>query len=198
MDAAIQLNEKGFEGDKFLKEEFQRLIDKHKTNIIIETGTYLGNTTKQLAEMVATVFTVEENEDYFFKSNAKFVTARNVLNYKGSSVDILPGILAGPITSGESNQNVLFFLDAHWGENNPLLQELEIIANHKIKPIIVIHDFKVPDHPELGYDSYDGQDYEWSWIEKSVEAIYGPGGYTYHYNTQAEGAKRGVIFIEPK
>lgn len=198
MDATIELNEKGFEGDIHLKEEFQRLIDKHKINVLIETGTYLGNTTKQFAEMVAIVFTIEQNEEYYWAANEKLAYIGNVTNLIGSSVQVLPMILSNPMVAGEPKQNVLLFLDAHWGENNPLLQELEIIANHKIKPVIVIHDFKVPDHPELGYDSYDGQDYEWSWIEKAVESIYGPDGYTYHYNTQAEGAKRGVIFIEPK
>jgi hypothetical protein len=62
----------------------------------------------------------------------------------------------------------------------------------------MIHDFKVPDHPELGFDSYDGQDYEWDWIEGHVEAIYGKDGYIKSYNTDAVGAKRGVVVIEPK
>lgn len=196
--APLELNEQGFEGDSYLKSEFQRLIDKHKINVLIETGTYLGNTTKQFAEMVATVFTIEQNEEYYWAANEKLAYIGNVDNLVGSSVQVLPMVFSNPMVVGEYPQNILLFLDAHWGENNPLLQELEIIANYKIKPVIVIHDFKVPGHPELGYDSYDGQDYEWSWIEKAVENIYGPDGYTYHYNTQAEGARRGVIFIEPK
>jgi hypothetical protein len=88
----------------------------------------------------------------------------------------------------------LFYLDAHSHIETPLLDELKAIAEAEIKPIIVIHDWKIPDRPDLGYDSYNGQDYTFEWIKPSIEAIYGDE-YAYYYNNQAEGAKRGVIYI---
>jgi predicted O-methyltransferase YrrM len=186
-------NVAGFESDSILKAHFETLIAKHGIDTIIETGTYMGATTLQFASMVPHVYTIEANKEYHDQAKAKF-EGKNIESFLGSSADILDKVIAKmPIT-----KKMLFFLDAHWGPNNPLLKELQIIGNAKIKPVIAIHDFKVPGHPELGFDSYDGQDYEWDWIAASIDALYGTGNYTYHYNTTAEGASRGVIFIEPK
>ena len=96
------------------------------------------------------------------------------------------------------DKSVLLFLDAHWESHNPLLEELQIIKDKGMKPVIAIHDFFVPEHPELGFDSYAGQDYNWEWIASSIESIYGADGYKYFYNSEAEGMKRGVVFIMPK
>lgn len=192
----LDQNAKGFEGDSYLKAEFERLIAKNDIKTIIETGSYLGATTRQFCQMVDNVITIEINKEYHEIAKARGVTgnSRQAHYDFGNSVDLLPRI----IPQARHYGNILFFLDAHWNDYNPLLDELAIIADEELRPCIAIHDFKVPDHPELGYDSYAGQDYEWSWIEESINNIYGKDGYTYHYNSQAEGAMRGVIFIEPK
>lgn len=186
----IEQNAKGFEGDWFLHHEIICLVEEHGISLIIETGTYMGATTLQFAGMADRVETIEANPEYYAIASAKF-NCKNISHHLGRSEDILGEVLS-------KTENTLFFLDAHWGSNNPLLQELKIITDAKIRPVIVIHDFKVPGFPEFGFDSYDGQDYEWDWIAASIEEIYGKNGYTYHYNSVAEGAKRGVIFIEPK
>jgi predicted O-methyltransferase YrrM len=188
----IELNSHGFEGDSFLRAEIERLYKTHWVDTIIETGTYLGATTLKFAEMCDHVWTIESNPTYYLAAAEKF-TKQRIFNRLGSSAELLPGIL-----KTEHGNDLMFFLDAHWENNNPLLLELKAIADAEMTPIIIIHDFKVPGHPELGYDSYNGQDYDWSWIEQSIIAIYGEYGYQYHYNEQAEGAMRGVIFIEPK
>jgi hypothetical protein len=93
------------------------------------------------------------------------------------------------------DKKVLLFLDAHWEASCPLLDELAAIAESGMKPIIAIHDFKVP-NKDFGFDSYNGQDYTWDWIAPSIEKIYGKD-FKHYYNTVAEGAKRGCVFIEP-
>lgn len=90
------------------------------------------------------------------------------------------------------------FLDSHWGPHNPLLEELEIIEKSGVKPVIAIHDFKNPDHPEMGYDTYGDIVYEWDYIKNHIEAIYGPDGYEVEYNQQATEVNRGCIIISPK
>lgn len=191
----LELNALGFEGDRHLGDEIKRLVDEYIVDWIVETGTYLGNTTLKLAEMsqYVHVCTVESNIGYYTEASMKFV-GKNITSFHADSADCLARLL--PIISQKSSRT-LFFLDAHWGPHNPLLRELELIAQLDVNPVIVIHDFKVPDHPELGFDSYGGQDYDWAWIENSINQIYGPNGFAYHYNSIAEVAKRGVIFIEP-
>lgn len=192
-------NALGFEGDTFLKEEVERLVKKWEVVSIIESGTYMGATSRELAKMAEHVFTIEINPPYYLQAR-EVQCEKSPVYLLGNSSEIIGGQFIVQSKFG----NVFLLLDAHWQQYNPLIDELEVIAkarrgaNTNCKVIIAIHDFKVPDHPELGYDTYAGQDYEWSWIEQSIKNIYGEDGFTYHYNSEAAGAKRGVIFIEPK
>ena len=94
--------------------------------------------------------------------------------------------------------NILLYLDAHWFNSWPIIDELNQIAILGIKPIIVIHDFFVPKCPNLGYDTYKGQKLDFQYIKPSIEKIYGISGYKYYYNSKAGGANRGVIYIMNK
>lgn len=179
-----------FNGDTYLKEHFERLVAKHGIKTIIETGTYKGDTTSALAKMADKVVTVEYNKDFLAEAMQSLKDIPNVEVWQGSSEKTLPYILK------DIQQPVLLFLDAHWYNYNPLLDELKVIAAAGLKPVIVIHDFKVPNHPELKYDTYKGQAYEWSWITEDVKGIYG-NNFTVSYNDKATGAEVGVIIIEP-
>lgn len=183
-------NALGYEGDRFIGEEIAKLVKEHGIEQIIETGTYLGNTTKKLVLMAPTL-SIEINVENWRRAKINCEGIKGIDLLFGNSIDMLKEYL--PLYT---DKKLLFFLDAHWGEYCPLLDELELIANHGIKPVIVIHDFKVPKRPELGFDSYNGQPFELEWIEKSLEKIYG-SNFAYHYNLQAEGAKRGVIYVYP-
>jgi hypothetical protein len=208
----IAQNASGFEGDTFLKEKVKSIVEKMGINCIIETGTYYGATTKQFLEMVPEVHTIEIVRENFLKAIGTieryigFETSDNNLKelviyqkagktialHEASSPDVLPAII-----QETKNKRCLFFLDAHWQDYCPLLDELKLIADSGIEPVIVIHDFKVPNCPELGFDSYKGQDYTFEWIQPAIEKIY-QDGYNYFYNTEgSSGAKRGVIFIYP-
>jgi hypothetical protein len=196
----IAQNALGYEGDTFIHEELKSLCKNFEVQAIVETGTYRGATTKRLSELVHLVNTVEVKQENYDIAVQELKDFHNVGIDFGNSVDILKKNLPSMIgaLSTPPSGNILFFLDAHWESYNPLLDELAVIADFKLKPVIFIHDFKVPDHPEFGYDSYNGQDYDFNWIKSSIEKIYGTDGYDYHYNSQASGAKRGVIYIYPK
>ena len=183
-----------FNGDIFMEKEFLSLKDKYKITHVIETGTHHGYTTSWLADNFKQVRTLEINPEYLKLTYPQIGKKENVLTLQCSSAEHL-------ITAIRDWNDVplLVFLDAHWSAN-PVLRELDQIKESGIKPILVIHDFKVPDHPELGYDKYPAQGivYEWNWISEKVDAIYGVGGYRYYYNSEATGAKRGCVFIIPK
>ena len=67
--------------------------------------------------------------------------------------------------------DTIFFLDAHWNDYLPLLEELEAINRFDLHPVIAIHDFKEPTG-QLGYDSYNGHDICLSYIKEKLDAIY--------------------------
>ncbi len=113
-----------------------------------------------------------------------------IRSWMGNSPTMLENIL--PTTRGV----VFFYLDAH-NPDCPLLDELSRIAKHcPDRAVIAIHDFVVPGK-NFGYDSYNGHDLNFDFIKDALPAIY-LKGFTYHYNDQAEGARRGIIYIEPK
>jgi hypothetical protein len=186
-------NLSGFEGDNIMADRVRRLIKDFKINLVIEFGSYLGGTARRFAMMCKEVATIEINLEYFMRAQKTLELCHNVTQFFGSTVEILPELL-----EVHKNKNMLLWIDSHWEANNPLIQELEIIQHSGVKPVIAIHDFKVPGHPELGFDTYKDIVYEWPWIAKSIEKIYGADGYVKEYNSSAEGAKRGIVYLMPK
>lgn len=186
----LKRNALGYEGDTFIHSEIEKLVNKFGINLIIETGSYKGATTKQLSKFCA-VTTIEFEYDSFAIA-AKLIKSESKHPIKfihGDSGKVLKNIV--------TSDKTLYFLDAHWQDAWPLLKELEQIKELGIKPVVVIHDFKVPGK-DFGFDSYKGAPLDFEYIKKSIEQIYGETGYDYHYNEQADGAARGVIYVYPK
>lgn len=186
----LDRNAKGYEGDTFIHTEIAKLVKLFNVTSIIETGTYKGGTTKRLLEFCP-VTSIESDLNNYNESRRNLNGFITLIHGDSSKVlkDHTP-IYPNP-------EKVLLFLDAHWADNWPLLAELRQISELEIKPVIVIHDFKVPGK-DFGYDSYAGQELDFNYIEGSLRYIYGEDGYSYHYNEQADGGYRGVIYIYPK
>lgn len=181
---------KAFEDDTILAGEIVRLIVAHHIRSVIETGTEYGGTATAFSKMVPHVITIDVED------KIEGELPRNVRFIEGDSRTYLPYAI------GASTPPILFYLDAHTQDFEnpcPLQAELWLIANYTRKyppPVIVIHDARVPDHPELGYAAYGGVPIGIESIKDVLEAVY-PQGYDYHFNTEATGATRGVLFIEP-
>lgn len=189
--AYLERNAKGFEADFFLKQEIERLIKKHSIELVIETGSYRGYTTRQFAAMAPEVITTEANPEYYRETLDTIAGLTNVKAYFGKTEEVLPHLL----DKYQLQKKILFFLDDHWLENLPLLDELHIIASVGLKPVIVIHDFKVPGKT-FGYDTYNGQPLNYAYVEEALIKIYGVH-FSHHYNDRAAGAARGVLYCEP-
>lgn len=192
----LEQNLAGFENDSIARDRFEELIKEKGVELLIETGTYLGSTTKHFSKWCEEVFTIEVKKEHYDQAKRNLKGIENVHLCFGSSEKVIDTLFSD---LNISSKVIAFFLDAHWESYNPLLDELKAIHKHGIKPeFIAIHDFKVPGHPELGFDSYKGQDYDWEWIRESVEKIYGVTGFTVEYNSEATGAMRGIIYIIKK
>ena len=179
-----------FNGDYFVREEFLKLKSEFDILNVVETGTCLGSTTIFFSQNFENVHSVEINNEYL---NIARERNPNANYYLGSSDQLLPQIIE------KLNGKTIFFLDAHWENHCPLLNELNCIATMQNKPIIVIHDFNVP-NTSLGFDSYNGQVFNYEWIKPKLDAIYGIDNYKFYYNSDEKSTevKRGVIYITPK
>ena len=185
-----------FAGDYHLAVEIARLIREYNINLLIETGTYIGSSTLALAELCKKVITIESDVEYYDLANKLFKEShkKNILSILGNS----PKVLNLVFTNIEE-KNLLVFLDAHWEENWPLLEELSTIQKHNLQPVIILHDVynPLPGCEDFGFDSYNGNKLDLGYIKQSLDNIYGKDNYSYYYNSKASGKKVGVLFVLP-
>ena len=179
-----------FAFDTLLEEKIEELVVEYDIKSIVETGTWIGGTARAFAGMVENVYTVEVNPQFYSQAQQILAPLPNVKQFLGKAQDILPAIL--PLVA----KPTLYYLDAHWHGSHPLPEELEIVVAHDPSPVIVMHDFQVPGHPELKFDPRpNGKPYCFEWIEPQLCKIKTP--WTYFYNTEAVGCKVGVLFVVP-
>lgn len=185
-----------FNGDSYVCKEFLKLKEQFLLDCVIETGSCFYSTAKWFGENFDKVLTVEINEEFAKHGRHKVADMQNVFAGIGDSVDFISQL---KILTDIDN-NCIFFLDAHWNDVCPLLKELEAISklSYKQPPIIVIHDF-FTGNPALGYDTYKGQPFTYDWISSHINVLKKSFNcdYSFYYNTELEGAKRGVIYITP-
>lgn len=181
-----------FNGDYHAVEDVLNLQKETGIRVCIETGTCFGSTTQFFAQVFDKVKTIEVNRKYQLIAKERLFKCENIEFILGDSSDQLLSMLHG------FDDNTFIFLDAHWSNHCPLIDELISIQNAGIKPVIMIHDFYNPQHSEYGFDSYDTQPFVFKWIKKYVDLIYGIDNYDLRYNEKAEGAKRGILYITQK
>jgi hypothetical protein len=121
---------------------------KKKVNAksFIETGTYLGVTTRRCASHFDNVYTIELDPALAEKAG-KFLSAKkNVQVIQGDALEKLPEILTKDI------DDILVFLDGHFSGGvtacgsmpEPALEEIKILARFKEKiAAIIIDDFRL-------------------------------------------------------
>lgn len=160
-----------FNQDNLVWNQFCDLVDKFSITTVVETGTYLGQSTRDFATKVESVHTIEINDKFFKQAKINLAQFDNVIMYQGDAASILPSIL-----SNVESSPTLFFLDSHWYKDKSLEREVALLADFYsariLKPVLMLHDFKVPDRPEFGYDSYDGVDFEFRLIEPEISKLY--------------------------
>jgi hypothetical protein len=172
-----------FENDTFIPVEILKLKKRFGIEVVLETGSQYGASLEWFTKNFKTVFGCEPNKEFYDIARAK-----NLPVLEMYSIDFL--------ANANHTKSTLIYIDSHWHDTPcPLKDELKLIAELNINPVICIHDFKVP-NKDFGYDEYNYA-LEFSEIESLLPAIY-PSGYEYHYNTEANGANRGIIFIYPK
>lgn len=116
----------------------------------VETGTFMGDTTRWLAERCDRVWTCEIREDFYRKRQAYAGPHDDRVAWLlGPSQECLPGMIAAALAA--TDQRVLVMLDAHWQDDWPLKCELEVCwLAEQLNPgrlVILVDDFEVPGCP---------------------------------------------------
>jgi hypothetical protein len=178
--------------DKFLLEEILRLSTKHNCKLFIETGTHVGQSAIIASNYFDKVITCENHPFYFEIAKENLKNYNKVDLHFESSLELFKSIF--PL-----DERAIIFLDAHAEHDFPLLNEIKLCGNNKIKPIIIIHDFYVPDengNAKFQYDTWNGNLINLNYVSPVLHEVYGENNFTYHFLPQQEIS--GVIYIEPK
>jgi len=113
----------------------------HGYKVCVETGTYFGGTTMQLANIFDKVYTIEASEKIYYEAQKNLCVYQNVISKFGKSQILLPQVL-----KEDKDAKFVFWLDAHHSggdtfENTcPLLEEISIINTLCNDPIVIIDD----------------------------------------------------------
>lgn len=126
--------EKRFEIKKWQKITGYRLF--------VETGTFLGQTTIEMAEVFDHCWTVEIDEKLYLEACSKFESHSNITAICGSSSEHIGEILEAV------DSPAIFWLDGHYSGHetgrtdvdSPILQELEQILDHPVKTHVILID----------------------------------------------------------
>lgn len=128
-------------GDAFYMKNKKREFESFINPVFIETGSYVGDGIKAALRCgFPKVISIELSAKYYEGCKERFKDNSNVHLYHGNSVDLLEGILSKIKTP------CTFWLDAHYcgdttgNKGVPLMEELEIIAQHPIKTHTILID----------------------------------------------------------
>ena len=162
----------------------ETLVRAFNVRTIVETGTNRGATALWLASKAPT-HSIEIDPERFKIASKLADSNDELVLHLGTSPDVLSRLIPGLAWP------VLFYLDAHCGEYWPLLDELREISALP-EAIVVIHDFVVPGR-NFGFDRYDGKRLDLEFIRPVMDENF--ENWTYWYNSQSDGARRGACFI---
>lgn len=124
------------------KELIKKYQNKHKTNVLIETGTYIGEMVNAQKNNFKSIFSIEIQPELFEAAKKRFKNNKNIHIMLGDSGLMLQTLVPS------LNEKGLFWLDGHYsggitGMSNtecPIFNELSAIFENNKNHIIVIDD----------------------------------------------------------
>jgi hypothetical protein len=114
-------------------------------NILIETGTHIGNTSLLFKDLFSEIHTIELSERLYKLAKTRLSDYPHIVPYHGASESLLPQI------ASTVKKPCIFWLDAHYSggvtalgrTQTPIEQELRLIYLHfRIESAILIDDAK--------------------------------------------------------
>jgi hypothetical protein len=189
--------EASFNGQRHRKRIFAEIMAAIPVDAIVETGTWLGDTTGHMAETARRpVYSCEVNRRFHSLAKMRLAGLKEIHLEAGDSRGLLQKLASSTEVAGK---RIFFYLDAHWYDDLPLGEEIEIIAAHWNSFVIMIDDFKVPDDPGYSYDDYgNGKALALELIKPSIGkhslAVYFPAA----RSGEETGTRRGCVVLAPK
>lgn len=133
------------------------LKKKFSIDLLIETGTYLGDMVSAMKDHFKQIYSIELGEDLYNNAVNRFRNNKNITILNGDSGNLLPELLS------KINEPCLFWLDAHYSVGvtakgdmeTPIIKELDIILSHEIKKHVIAIDDASSFLGENGYPTIE-------------------------------------------
>ncbi|MET8801335.1 hypothetical protein [Streptomyces sp. NPDC004546] len=155
---------------------------------IVETGTYRGVTTTFLSNISGLpVHTAEVSARFFHYSRVRCADNPAITVHHRDSRGLLR-----ELASRDGDPTLFFYLDAHWGEDVPRYEELEIIHRRWSRAVVVIDDFRVGDDSGYGHETYNGAVLDLDYLPQL------PGWSRYYpaaRSSEETGMRRGCLIL---
>jgi hypothetical protein len=175
-----------FAGQWARRRAIELLAWRMRPDAIVETGTFLGLTTRALSRLGAPVYSVEVKPAYHHLAKLAVRGCDGVTLLCGDSVAALEWLRAQGAV-----RRPLAYLDAHWWEPLPLPREVACLLGGWDDALVVVDDCRVPDDPGYGYDAYGG-------VPIAADALPLDGALTAYPAvpaTREGGARRGTLYL---
>jgi hypothetical protein len=170
---------------------FALLKSKYSIDSVVETGTFLGGSSRVFSLIFNEVHTIEAIPTTCELALRNLEHCLNVHCHLGRSATILSKLLPSL-----KNKRVLFYLDAHWFNEFPLIHEIkEIAETHYNNCIIVIDDFKLPDRNDVEFDTYPEGQCTFEFIKESIDLVF--SNYSTHFIVPKNKKSRAKFIAIP-
>jgi hypothetical protein len=141
-----------FNGQVHRQDLVRQLFAALDLRAVVETGTHRGTTTAFLADTAQVpVWSVEHDERFFGYSSARLRKHDGVTLIRADSRSALRQLADDDAVPVEG---VFFYLDAHWGEDLPVVEELDLVFGRWGRALAYIDDFRVEGDAGYGFDVY--------------------------------------------
>jgi hypothetical protein len=185
-----------FNGQNHRKRIFQDLVEAFDFCAILETGTFMGNTTGYIRKRVnCPVSTCEASSMFQSVAMSRLKKLNGIDFVLADSRKFLNEKLASePVKN--STGPIFFYLDAHWHDDLPLADEIRIIAANVSECVVMIDDFEVPGDKDYSYDNYgkgkslDIKTFQEQFLQAGMEVFFPSLS-----GAQETGGKRGCVIL---
>ena len=176
-----------FNGQRARLSVMQSLVRDFRPDLFVETGTFIGSTTRFFCGNGAPVFTAEIKRSFRLLALLRLGWDSDVTVLRIDSQQMLR-----QLASDGKGRRPLVYLDAHWWSELPLARELDIVLGAWREVVVVVDDFRVEGDPGYAYDEYDGR-------TLSLDDVSIPGGVVAAFpaapSTDETGARRGTLYL---
>lgn len=145
-------HEKALNGQIGRRAIIEDLLSAFHFDFIAETGTHLGHSTSYFAAKTQhPVYTSELDPHYSGIATLRLANFENIHIFLSDSRKMLRHLAS---LDNCNNKLGFFYLDAHFFDDLPLLEEIQIVADNWSQFVILVDDFEVPGDKGYGYDNY--------------------------------------------